>query len=490
MNRFPDNIQAIETGTIRSYYEKHESTRHISETLGDRGQLISVDISPESIEISKNICKHSDNVTWIQSDSILYLSHLRDKKFHFAFLDSVNDKEVIFEEFKLVIPMMLENGIIMVDDAGITADGDNIDSSSEAQKSHKVWEFLRFYGIDFSILTTAGHGTQLKIVLYQGNLEKIKEHVDKYGKQQYSLPDSEKQLETDGKPKGVKIAADYDHDGTKIDTESEFSSHIQSLFKENRPKKIVETGTFLGTGTTTIIASLLHQFGIEDAAFYTIEVNPGHHRTAMTNLGNSGLLKYVTPLNGVSVPRNMLPTLEEIEEKCVKSIEFDDIFVDHQEHERALLYYRETNFDGLPDNLLGQCLENFNYRPDFVLLDSGGHIGNVEFNYLISQLKGECHIALNDIYHIKHHKSFLQIQSDPRFELLTSSKEKFGFCIAKFRPQLKAPETHIKNILWIRTDSIGDNVLAALIFSYNLFFDFPRNCPAIQVFNRGASEVN
>jgi len=268
-------------------------------------------------------------------------------------------------------------------------------------------------------------------------------------------------LNKQGKPGRVKIAADYVHDGTKVAAESDFSTYIQNLFKKSRPKKIIETGTYLGTGTTTIIASSLRQLGIDDAAFYTIEVNPKYHQTAMNNLRNGGLLGCVTPLNGLSVPRGILPTIQEIEEKCVKSIEFDDIFVDHQEHERALLYYRETNFDGLPDNLLGQCLENFDYRPDFVLLDSGGHIGNVEFNYLISQLKGECYVALDDIYHIKHHKSFLQIQSDPRFELITSSKEKFGFCIAKFRPQPKAPETHIKNILWIRTDSIGDNVLAS-----------------------------
>ncbi|GAH97755.1 unnamed protein product, partial [marine sediment metagenome] len=76
-------------------------------------------------------------------------------------------------------------------------------------------------------------------------------------------------------------------------------------------------------------------------------------------------------------------------------------------------------------------------------------------------LQGECHIALDDIYHVKHHRSFKQIQEDDRFELIVHSEEKFGFCIAKFTPQQEVVESEVKNILWVRTDSIGDNVLAA-----------------------------
>jgi ADP-heptose:LPS heptosyltransferase/glycosyltransferase involved in cell wall biosynthesis len=265
-------------------------------------------------------------------------------------------------------------------------------------------------------------------------------------------------------PKRIHVTNEYDnssHDLTKIDTESEFARQILELFHKIRPKKIIETGTYLGTGTTTIIASCLRQLRIEDSKFYTIEVNPKYYRKALGNLAKIGFLSHVTPLNGLSIQRKMLLTLQEIENRCVKNIEFNDIFIDHKEYERALLYCRETSFDDVPNDLLGDCLRKFDYRPDFVLLDSAGHIGNIEFNYLISQLKGECYIALDDIYHIKHHKSFLQIKIDPRFELIVSSKEKFGFCIARFTPREEAVEIAVKSILWIRTDSIGDNVLAA-----------------------------
>jgi glycosyltransferase involved in cell wall biosynthesis/ADP-heptose:LPS heptosyltransferase/SAM-dependent methyltransferase/predicted O-methyltransferase YrrM len=264
-------------------------------------------------------------------------------------------------------------------------------------------------------------------------------------------------------PQNIKIAGDFDQGKglAKVGTNSEFAENIDKIIADVRPLKIIETGTYLGTGTTQVIAKALQENNLVNSKFYSIEVNPNNYKHATANLRESRLLDFVEILNGLSIPRNMLPTIEEIENKCVKNVEFDDIFVDHKEHERALLYYRETNFDSLPDDLLEKCLEKFDYRPDFVLLDSGGHIGNIEFNYLISHIKGNCYIALDDIYHIKHHKSFLQMQNDARFTVIVSSDEKFGFCIAKFTPPNEPLTTQIKNILWLRTDSIGDNVLSS-----------------------------
>ncbi len=40
--------------------------------------------------------------------------------------------------------------------------------------------------------------------------------------------------------------------------------------------------------------------------------------------------------------------------------------------------------------------------------------------------------VLDDVYHVKHYQNLKLIQSDPRFNILTLSKEKFGFCIAEY----------------------------------------------------------
>lgn len=237
--------------------------------------------------------------------------------------------------------------------------------------------------------------------------------------------------------KRVKVAGDYDHGQnlTKVSTESKFASAIKELFTNLKPTKIIETGTYQGEGTTNIIATTLRDLKIPDSTFYTIECNPPNFNAAISNLAASRLLSFVKPIKGISLPRHLLPTQEKIEEDYVHNLEFNDIFIDHREHNRAELYYKETNFEDVPDDLLGKSLKLFNYAPDFVLLDSGGHIGHIEFTYLLRLLQAPCFIALDDIYHVKHHKSFLQIQSDPRFTMITVSDEKFGFCISRFIPE-------------------------------------------------------
>lgn len=237
-------------------------------------------------------------------------------------------------------------------------------------------------------------------------------------------------------PDGVRVASDFDVnlDMVMVFSESAFALAINNLFKEQMPEKIIETGTYFGTGTTVVIASALKELGLEGSFFCSIEVNPEHCKKAVHNLRESGLIKYVHLLNGLTLPRTMLPTYEEIEEQFVNNIEFDNIFIDFYEDVRAKSYFNETNFTNVPEDLLGKCLRKFNNRPDFVLLDSAGHLGHYEFTYLINRVEARCYIALDDIYHIKHYKNYIQINSDSRFKIITESREKFGYCMAEFTP--------------------------------------------------------
>jgi hypothetical protein len=219
---------------------------------------------------------------------------------------------------------------------------------------------------------------------------------------------------------------------TGVATESQFARCVSHLFAQTRPKRIIETGTYHGTGTTAIIASALRDAAIDDAIFFSIEVNPHNFRKALANLAKQNLV--VSVLNGLSVPRRLLPSIEEIEQHYVREVETDGIFVDHDEAQRAMLYHKETDYPDAPDDLLGRCLKEFDHRPDFLLLDSGGHMGYVEFRYVLPLIHGPCYIALDDIYHVKHHRNFRELQQDSRFELVAVSEEKFGFCIAKFTP--------------------------------------------------------
>jgi glycosyltransferase involved in cell wall biosynthesis/ADP-heptose:LPS heptosyltransferase/tetratricopeptide (TPR) repeat protein len=270
---------------------------------------------------------------------------------------------------------------------------------------------------------------------------------------------------------GPKVAEYYINDGIKVDTHSSFGRNIKELFARITPQKIIETGTYLGTGTTAIIADTLTGLGIRDTVFYTIEVNPEYYSKAKKYFSDNNLKVYA--LNGLSIPRSMLLSRNEITRKTITEAKYSSIFVDHPEQKRAELYHRETDFPNVPDNLLYKCLKNFDFKPDFVLLDSAGHLGNIEFDCLIENLKGECYIALDDIYHIKHHRDFLKMQSDERFEIVVQSEEKFGFCIARFNPLgIQTGRQSRKKILIIRPDAIGDFVLfAGTLKYYRRLFD-------------------
>lgn len=211
--------------------------------------------------------------------------------------------------------------------------------------------------------------------------------------------------------------------------DSVFGKAIYELFKRTRPTKIIETGTYVGTGSTNTIASAIQSLELK-STFFSIEVNPQFIEKARKNLGQ--LNDYVSLVHGLSVPRQMLPTSEQLKNDMILNPEFDDILVDHREGVRVNRYMAETGFIHSSDEMLKICLERFHYFPDFVLLDSGGHVGNLEFNYLISMLRGECFIALDDIFHVKHHKSFLQIQNDKRFSDTVVLNEGTGHCITKF----------------------------------------------------------
>ena len=220
-----------------------------------------------------------------------------------------------------------------------------------------------------------------------------------------------------------------------VDALSDFGKVLRERIRETKPKRIIETGTYLGRGTTTVIASAIRDFEIDFVKFFSIEVNPQYYRSAYIHLRDSGLLGIVTLINGLSVFRTQLPSIEEIKEKFVDKVWNKDVYIDHNKDIRVFKYFEETNFPFVPDGMLINCLEKLDYSPDLVLLDSGGHLGEVEFDTLIPNLKKSCIIALDDVFHVKHYNSLLKIKEDTRFNFLSLSREKFGHCITQFTPE-------------------------------------------------------
>jgi len=228
-----------------------------------------------------------------------------------------------------------------------------------------------------------------------------------------------------------KLAHEAVEDGMKVSTESQFAVELRRLFERTRPTKIIETGTYMGMGTTAMIGAALAACAIAQPEFYSIEVNRAHFMAAHQNVQRQRI--NVQLMLGLSVPRSLLPTRQEIQRQYVHN-QVDGVYVDFDPATRVEQYYRETDFGDLPDDLLGKCLDRFQGRPDFVLLDSAGHMGFVEFQYLMGRVQGPFALALDDVNHVKHYQSLQALKQDPRFQILVESKEKFGFCMAQFTP--------------------------------------------------------
>jgi len=189
---------------------------------------------------------------------------------------------------------------------------------------------------------------------------------------------------------------------------TELQHNITTLIAEETITRVVETGTYLGLGTTKAVLKgmKLHAMDFE---FISIEVNPNHHKQASANNIGSGAIFW----NGLSIPRAIEPI----------DISFDvpaNIIVDHTS-ENYDLYKQELIFD-VPDNLLERACK---IDPELVILDSAGHIGFIEFKYLLSLMAGkEYWLILDDTGHVKHYHSLQYIKAMPeQFDLIWESDE-------------------------------------------------------------------
>lgn len=223
---------------------------------------------------------------------------------------------------------------------------------------------------------------------------------------------------------------------TEIDLE--FRECLWEICKKYQPRRIVETGLYHGIGSTRILANYIREFcgGVNafNSRFYSIEVNPVFIQIAEGNLGREGLSSNVLIVEGLSIPRSLLPNLGELKNLILEASS-NGKKVDHEgslEEMCALYSFESSQFK--EDDRLGYVLEELKNEVDLILLDSGGHLGNIEFDYVVSKLNSPCLIALDDVNHLKHFKSYEAMKKDQRFEILAQGDSKFGYVIAKFKP--------------------------------------------------------
>lgn len=195
----------------------------------------------------------------------------------------------------------------------------------------------------------------------------------------------------------------------------DFHNAITLLIREKGLKNIIESGSYLGLGTTKAICQAM----TSGEMVFSIEANNGFHKQAMANNTGSG----IRFLLGLSIPRPLLP------------VALDMDFPGHvyTDHESIHPYKKEI---GHPkhDDLLRYALEAMDFKPDLVILDSAGHMGWQEFDYLVKLIpvSHQYYIALDDTVHRKHYKTLKFVRENPdRFTIEFETLQKFGSAIIK-----------------------------------------------------------
>lgn len=209
--------------------------------------------------------------------------------------------------------------------------------------------------------------------------------------------------------------------------DGEFAAAIRRTVERFKPKYVIETGTHTGEGTTRVLFESLYSLGADHE--WTLVTIEAARKLFMKAADRYRKHPEVVCLHGLSIPKTMLPTREQIQALVIGE-QIPDIYYDHDPKVRVDRYLSEQASYG-PHELLRVACAAFEFKPDLVLLDSAGHLGFIEFEYLMSMVKGPFVLVLDDIRHVKHHRTWESIKSSEHWEILEQGDERFGWGIAR-----------------------------------------------------------
>jgi hypothetical protein len=247
----------------------------------------------------------------------------------------------------------------------------------------------------------------------------------------------------------MKEYSESDNFSTSISHIDEIKGILKSINNKKRITHIIETGTYLGTGSTKVISEAL--LNNKPDVFITIEANWRSWRKAKKNLSQ---YNFVTPIWGKSVPT----------EEAISFIENDDAIRNHEKYENiyidgvsnAVVFYKNEILGEfgytrsktinkilkiierkdkpefyIGEDLLRTYLQKYRNNEPLIVLDSCGGIGLLEFT-IVKSIMGNLgfYILLDDIFHLKHFRSYNEIQNSKEYEIISLNKEG-GWLIAK-----------------------------------------------------------
>ena len=244
----------------------------------------------------------------------------------------------------------------------------------------------------------------------------------------------------------MKKYSDYEWASVSMTMDKELQTLLENIAQ--KPISImIETGTYNGLGSTTFLAKSFEQ-SPHLKTFYTIEVDPYSFGEARKNLAK---FPKIECLYGSSVGLQEALDFVRQDEAIANHEKYTDIFIDDTEKPiefytrelAGLLVSQKFNwrawllalrFPKRQEHLLKKLITQHFENELFIILDSAGGVGFLEFQTTLNLLKNKpFYLLLDDTHHLKHFRSLAHIQADPHFEVLGLSP-KNGWCLAKYTP--------------------------------------------------------
>jgi len=193
----------------------------------------------------------------------------------------------------------------------------------------------------------------------------------------------------------------------------------------------IETGTFLGEGSTRFIAECFLKVA-PPKRFVTIEVLFSHWCRAKANLR---AYPFVDCRWGSTVDTEAAIRFIAADEMLINHRNYHGIYIDDtddpvgwysRELRGQLNFSADVNvsadarnflWDG--ENLLLRLLQTHRDQRPLVILDSAGGVGWMEFHILMEQMAGKpFFLLLDDTHHVKHVRSLEYIRKSSDFDLI------------------------------------------------------------------------
>ena len=198
---------------------------------------------------------------------------------------------------------------------------------------------------------------------------------------------------------------------------------LRTAIERYDPRVVIETGTYLGLGSTHILAE-----AFTDAPpdrFFTIEVSRAHYDLARENLAD---YPFVELLWGLSIERAAAERFV-LEESGQPEFYLHEI--------RGGFGGAGLSLDA-PDRLLEKLLREHADACPLIALDSAGGVGWLEFTEVVRLMEGRPYVLfLDDVTSEKHERSREHIESSPEFFVLDVF-ERDGWLVAACNAEARA----------------------------------------------------